>query len=237
MSIKIMAAMWEHGPTDGNELLVMLALADIANDEGVCWPSMATIGQRARMSERNARRVIRKLEEDGWIATEPGRGRNVSNVYRIVKTGQSVRPDNLAARTNEAENRTNETLKPDTAMSGEPSRNHHRTIIKEEATSVASKKERGTRLPADWSLPADLRQWAADHGLSQAQIDLQADSFADYWHARPGSGGVKLDWAGTWRNWCRKALERAPPSQQRKPYDTAAAFARAFPEMNLDKPQ
>jgi hypothetical protein len=28
--------------------------------------------------------------------------------------------------------------------------------------------------------------------------------FRDHWIAQPGSKGVKLDWAATWRNWVRK---------------------------------
>lgn len=30
------------------------------------------------------------------------------------------------------------------------------------------------------------------------------DMFSDFWKARPGSAGVKLDWLMTWRNWVRK---------------------------------
>ena len=28
-------------------------------------------------------------------------------------------------------------------------------------------------------------------------------SFKDYWIAKPGAGGIKLDWFATWRNWVR----------------------------------
>lgn len=33
--------------------------------------------------------------------------------------------------------------------------------------------------------------------------------FADYWKAKPGKDGCKLDWVATWRNWCRN--QRPPP--------------------------
>ncbi len=32
--------------------------------------------------------------------------------------------------------------------------------------------------------------------------------FADYWKAKPGKDGCKLDWVATWRNWCRN--QRTP---------------------------
>lgn len=123
MSIKVMSWVWDQGPDDQTELLVLLALADIADDAGKCWPSVGTLAGRCRMSDRNVRRVIRKLEDGGWLATEQHPGRNRTNTYRIQK------PDTaMSARTicppgqNEQENRTKSTTKPDTAMSAEPSR-------------------------------------------------------------------------------------------------------------------
>ena len=37
------------------ELLVLLALADHARDDGVCWPSIRTIAAKARVEERSRR--------------------------------------------------------------------------------------------------------------------------------------------------------------------------------------
>lgn len=61
---------------------------------------------------------------------------------------------------------------------------------------------RATRLPAHWTLPADWRQWAKDE---RPDVDpgREADRFADYWRAKPGKDGTKLDWLATWRNWVR----------------------------------
>jgi hypothetical protein len=64
MAIKLISAVWDiDGVRDPRMLLVLLALADHCNDEGVCWPSMARIAQRARCSERQAKRVVAKLCE------------------------------------------------------------------------------------------------------------------------------------------------------------------------------
>lgn len=86
MSVRQINMAWAcEAVSDGPELLVLLALANFANDEGVCWPSMAELGSRARMSERSARRYIRRLEEKGLLecpSTKGGKGR--SNRYRLV---------------------------------------------------------------------------------------------------------------------------------------------------------
>lgn len=118
-----MSWVWDEGPKDPTERFLLLAMADIADDKGLCWPSVGTVADRCCMSERNARRVIRKLELTGWVMTETQPGRNHSNRYTITKpdTAMSARticpPGHL-----EHENRTNYSIKPDTAMSAEPSR-------------------------------------------------------------------------------------------------------------------
>lgn len=121
MSIRWMSAVWENGPEDKAELIVLLALADFSDDAGNCWPSMASIGRKARMTERNARRVIRKLEADGYLQTVAGGGRFGCSQYRInpdkMSPGQNVPPGQ-----NEPETRTKRAGNPDIAMSAKPSR-------------------------------------------------------------------------------------------------------------------
>jgi hypothetical protein len=57
-----------------------------------------------------------------------------------------------------------------------------------------------------------------------------ADRFRDFWHAKPGQGGVKLDWTATWRNWCREDARRRPSA----PEDPMAKLCRV---MGLDQPK
>ncbi len=66
--------------------------------------------------------------------------------------------------------------------------------------------KRATRLPADWVLPDDCRQWAEINFSPDASAIVQeAECFRDYWVSTAGAKGLKLDWDATWRNWCRKA--------------------------------
>ena len=85
--MSIMAMTWAWGLTDldQSQTLVLLALADAANDEGVCWPSQAEIGRKARLKDRAVRNQIRSLEAAGLLsvsrrATPQGRK---TNVYRL----------------------------------------------------------------------------------------------------------------------------------------------------------
>lgn len=84
MSIKIMSWVWENGPQDPVERLVLLALADFSNDAGECFPSMIGIGAKSGLTDRGARKVVRRLEDGGWVQTEVGGGRGGKSVYRIL---------------------------------------------------------------------------------------------------------------------------------------------------------
>ena len=66
------------------EKMVLLVLADHARTDGICWPSMATIAERASMTERGVRAIVRRLESTGAIRLEEGGGRGKSNRYRVL---------------------------------------------------------------------------------------------------------------------------------------------------------
>ena len=93
MSIKIMSQVWETGPAKQSHLLVMLALADYANDSGTCWPSMASIAAKARVTERGARKIVRELEALGWLEIDTGGGRHGCNRYTVNPEQGSPRND------------------------------------------------------------------------------------------------------------------------------------------------
>lgn len=65
----------------GNDKLVLLALADWANEDGVCWPSISKLCFKTRASERTVQSIIRRLVEDGQVTREerPGHG----SLYKV----------------------------------------------------------------------------------------------------------------------------------------------------------
>lgn len=48
-----------HQALPSTQKFVLLALADIADDDGVCWPSVSTIAKRCAVSTRTVRRALR----------------------------------------------------------------------------------------------------------------------------------------------------------------------------------
>jgi hypothetical protein len=81
MSIAVSSWVWNNSPTKGSEKLVLLALADFANDAGRCWPSISTIAKRCGLDRRYVISILHQLEEGGHIQVER-RGRQ-SNLYTL----------------------------------------------------------------------------------------------------------------------------------------------------------
>ena len=70
MSVKVSSWVWGLDTlTDNAPLLVLLALADAANDEGYCWHNQKTLCKKSRQSTSTARRALRKLEAMGLVTT------------------------------------------------------------------------------------------------------------------------------------------------------------------------
>jgi uncharacterized protein YdaU (DUF1376 family) len=59
---------------------------------------------------------------------------------------------------------------------------------------------RGTRLPEDWQMPEDYREYCS---VKRPDLDpeLIAETFKNFWTAKAGKDAIKLDWGATWRNW------------------------------------
>ena len=96
MSIKVMTAVWEHSHHKGSELLLLLALADFAHDDGGgVFPSVETMGDKVRMSYRNVQYLLRKLVSSGELV-EDGTHPSGTMLYRVNMP--LYRSANFAAR-------------------------------------------------------------------------------------------------------------------------------------------
>lgn len=82
------------------------------------------------------------------------------------------------------------------------------TKIKNSKRQNSDRASRGTRLASDWTPSPEDRALASQEGFSESEINREALRFRDYWIGRAGSGGVKLDWPATWRNWIRTSGEK-----------------------------
>ena len=130
MSIKYQNIVWELAPYQGNTLLTLLALADWSDDKGISWPAVETLARKSRQSERNCRKTLRKLEDDGVITVQERDG--TSSRYMIRQEAIQGGKDCIPAKSNRGGQRTtNRGANSDTNPASvcplsvnEPSENH-----------------------------------------------------------------------------------------------------------------
>lgn len=83
MSGRATTAVYDHSTHDASRLLVMLAIANAANDAQVAWPGIDEIARNARISERQAQNVMIALEASGELYRSLGGGRRNTTRYLI----------------------------------------------------------------------------------------------------------------------------------------------------------
>lgn len=82
-----MARVWELSNQRGNDLLMLLAIADFADDDGNAYPSVQTLATKCRMKPRNANVILAALRESGELEVRQNEGPHGTNRYRIVFPG------------------------------------------------------------------------------------------------------------------------------------------------------
>jgi hypothetical protein len=88
MSIKVMTRVWESSQTAGSQLILLLAIADNANDYGIAWPGVEHLSKKIRMSAQSVMRLTVEIETcyPYELNVHRDRGRGRVNRY-CVTTG------------------------------------------------------------------------------------------------------------------------------------------------------
>lgn len=180
-----MTLVWETDLPPG-EKLVLLALADQANDQGTqCWPSVETIAKRSGQNSRTVRRALASLETKGHLTRKHRDG--TSNQYHVHPC-HNVTPDKLSPLT-----KTTDT--PDT-VSPKPSR-----------TIINKKETRAHKLPDDWSPVLTPASQRIVDGWPPGRLDQELQAFRD--HAAD-KGRVSKDWQAAFRTWLTNSSKWNP---------------------------
>ncbi len=113
----------------GNPLrkLVLIKLADNANDKGECWPSYQHIADQCEISKRSVINHVNKLENMGLLKKQHRKGvhkKNASNLYTLELDGESPAPPSESPALPPSESpapRTSHSLEPVNEPVNEPS--------------------------------------------------------------------------------------------------------------------
>jgi hypothetical protein len=87
MSVAATTWVWNSSKSEGADRLVLLALADFADESGRCFGSWGTMQRKTRLSKSTIARSLKRLEESGELklieASRIVNGRNFASVWQL----------------------------------------------------------------------------------------------------------------------------------------------------------
>jgi len=127
-----MARVWEKSRHKGSDLLMMLAIADFADDDGRAYPAVPTLAAKCRTTPRHTNRILAGLRASGELEIRVNEGPRGTNLYRVAL--DSIAPEGMTSTspltptsplTRRSAPPDAHVPKPLTPTSDEPSLNHH----------------------------------------------------------------------------------------------------------------
>ena len=245
MSVRVLSRALDAPDLNQGEKLVLVILADFADDAGRCWPSMETVARKANMTDRGARGIIRRLEEKGHVTTQFSKGR-ASNHYIVHPNTEQVsasNPEQDAGITrNDVPRNAPNPERNDTQPGTTVPPNRQEPSITDASASVESaracevlpfseplRSAKPSRDPPKARIPEDAvpsnRDYAAAErrDVSREEADHEFERFKNYHLARDNRF---KDWHRAWLTWLDSDF-RKPRHGRSNPGDEARIRAAA----------
>lgn len=197
MSVRASSRVWAASKRVGTELLMLLAIADFADDEGNAFPSVATLAKKCRTTPRHANRLLAELRNSGELEIRLNAGEHGQNRYRIVfaameSTPQTpdthvtpdspvspdlqVSPDLRAIPTPTSPTPDAGVPKPLTPTSVKPSLNRQEPLERAPTSPKHSKTRKPSKaaMPEDFCVSDEVKVWAAKKKFGRLDDHLEA---------------------------------------------------------------
>jgi hypothetical protein len=211
-----MARVWELSTQSGTHLLMLLAIADFADDHGRAFPAVATLAKKCRMQPRNANVILAALRASGELQVRAGQGPHGTNLYRVNLTTEGVQSlagvQEHAGLQGIADTPAKACLPPCKGLPETPAKACRQTTIEPSENHQEPKRVRAKRaaptsvlvsLPSDFVVSERVKSWAAKKGYDNLQAHLEVFvskakartyKYADWDEAFMGA--IRADWAG-----------------------------------------
>lgn len=218
MSVRTMARVWELSRHKGNDLLMLLAIADFADDDGKAYPSVNTLAEKCRMLGRGANKVLATLRASGELEIRQNEGPKGTNLYRIVLASEPLSNRTPPVQMDTLSNRTAPPVQMDpiplSKWTDEPSVNHQEPSDTAQALSPAARKSKkgeitlaqfleNCKADGEQSIPADdpIWEYASKVGITEEMI---AVAWMEFKAAYLTASKRYRDWRQTFRNAVRR---------------------------------
>ena len=213
MSISLMTTVWRLD-LPSSDKMVLLALADAANDDGVTWMALQSkegvkldLLKKTSLSRRAVQGALKRLCDAGYLSRIDRLGKGVIWTVRGCSTCAPTDERGAARAPGGA------------ADAPKPS-------INRQSKSISR------AFPLSWQPNEEDLSYAASKGLTPQETERAREDFRGHFIANGKK--TSTDWSLNWQRWCRVAADdkhRRSPSQAGKP---AARGHRPQPSSMVD---
>lgn len=186
MAVMLMAQAFNVNVGSAGKKLVLLKLADNANDNGECWPSYQHIADQCEISKRSAMNYINELIADGLVQKKLRKGPkgNSTNVYIVTLGGErAAPPSEIPAPHGEPAAPDSESAAPGGSEPAAPGISHSSESVSESVTCSSEE----TDSPEEKLLPLICKdkseyhvdpEFVAEMELSHPKVNVSAELVA-----------------------------------------------------------
>lgn len=201
-----------------SEKLVLLVLANYADERNQSFPSHRRLSDETGLTERTVLTVLKSLEAKKLLSRQErrrGDGSRSTDLITLHFHGEMISPrgEDDAADVGKQLHQGGEIISPLTTF--EPSPNHQIDEPSEVATRATPTKRSSRRAPESWQPSAKTLLTLRDEGHEAGAMERALTMMRDHEYRAPRS-----DWDAAYRTWVRKDAER------KRQYDRTPADAK-----------
>lgn len=214
MSIRIMSLVWDKSKHKGSALLLMLALADHADDTGKCWPGMSSLAKKTRMGRRNVVKLMERIEQSGEVVVEKRGNQSASNRYRInvqlLSSEQPYTSEPVGTRSSEPVDTTlvNQRSHESSLTKKKSSKKKTEDKPEQQETTVKTRDIQTAYLscvnyPVDWRKnEGHAAKWLSENGYTPDDVTgcYKAMKDQQFWKDKPLSLSSIKNAIGEWKS-------------------------------------
>lgn len=204
-ALSIEALNWALGHMQRDDIesstaFVLMILANRADPEGICWPSVKYIRARTKLADSTVRAACRLISELGLLLIEPqsrADGGKGTNRYKLCISVPPPPPigGTPPPVTGDTPRRSQAGVPPPT---GGQETKEETSLPDGKGSRPRSKK---VQIPESFKATEPVMTWALERGLRRDYVELQLEAFID--DARSNQR-LHADWDAALRTWIRR---------------------------------
>lgn len=224
MSVQALSCAMVIRGVSASEKLLLLVLANYADENMSCWPSHKRLSEDACLSQRTILTLLRGLEERR-IITRRERfrrdGSRTSDLITLYFSGEVISPPPEDCDTPPTQSTAGGGARISPLTTFEPSVNHQIEPSSLVARSAPSTRRASKRVPDSWSPTERTIKALVDEGHEAGALERALTRMRDHEFK-----SARSDWDAAFRNWVRTDADRKQSPRHERPHQDQRQAAR-----------